>query len=87
MVHAVNSGHPGGSLGCTEFMVSLYQNLMDRKEGFDMFQDLMERVKEEVVEILFKIQISTSSQVDAGWRFTSITPGSGVILKTWILGS
>jgi transketolase len=36
MVHAVNSGHPGGSLGCTEFMVTLYQNLMDRKEGFDM---------------------------------------------------
>ncbi len=36
MVHAVNSGHPGGSLGCTEFMVALYQNLMDRKEGFDM---------------------------------------------------
>jgi len=34
-----------------------------RKEGFDMFQDLMERVKEEVVEILFKIQISTESQV------------------------
>jgi transketolase len=24
MVHAVNSGHPGGSLGCTEFMVALY---------------------------------------------------------------
>ncbi|TRW23120.1 transketolase [Flavobacterium zepuense] len=36
MVHAVNSGHPGGSLGCTEFMVSLYQVLMDRKEGWDM---------------------------------------------------
>jgi transketolase len=36
MVHAVNSGHPGGSLGCTEFMVALYQVLMDRKEGFDM---------------------------------------------------
>ncbi|MDN3674406.1 transketolase [Flavobacterium branchiarum] len=36
MVHAVNSGHPGGSLGCTEFLVSLYQNIMDRKEGFDM---------------------------------------------------
>jgi preprotein translocase subunit SecA len=35
-----------------------------RKEGFDMFQDLMERVKEEVVEILFKIRISTPSQVD-----------------------
>ncbi|AXG73072.1 transketolase [Flavobacterium arcticum] len=36
MVHAVNSGHPGGSLGCTEFLVTLYQNLMERKEGFDM---------------------------------------------------
>lgn len=36
MVHAVNSGHPGGSLGCTEFLVALYQNLMERKEGFDM---------------------------------------------------
>ena len=24
MVHQVNSGHPGGSLGCTEFMVTLY---------------------------------------------------------------
>jgi transketolase len=36
MVHAVNSGHPGGSLGCTEFFVALYQNIMDRKPGFDM---------------------------------------------------
>jgi transketolase len=36
MVHAVNSGHPGGSLGCTEFFVALYQNLMERKPGFDM---------------------------------------------------
>lgn len=36
MVHAVNSGHPGGSLGCTEFLVTLYNNLMERKEGFDM---------------------------------------------------
>ncbi len=36
MVHKVNSGHPGGSLGCTEFLVTLYNNIMDRKEGFDM---------------------------------------------------
>ena len=36
MVHAVNSGHPGGSLGCTEFLVTLYQNIMSRKPGFDM---------------------------------------------------
>lgn len=36
MVHKVSSGHPGGSLGCAEFLVSLYNEIMDRKEGFDM---------------------------------------------------
>ncbi len=36
IVHQVNSGHPGGSLGCTEFLVALYQEIMERKEGFDM---------------------------------------------------
>lgn len=35
-VHKVNSGHPGGSLGCAEFFVALFQEIMDRKEGFDM---------------------------------------------------
>ncbi|KAA3620782.1 MAG: transketolase [Flavobacterium sp.] len=35
-VHRVNSGHPGGSLGCTEFFVALFQVLMERKDGFDM---------------------------------------------------
>lgn len=28
MVHAVNSGHPGGSMGCTEFFVALYNEIM-----------------------------------------------------------
>jgi transketolase len=28
MVHAVNSGHPGGSLGCTEYFVALYFEVM-----------------------------------------------------------
>lgn len=36
MVHAVNSGHPGGSLGCTEFMVTLYGNIMDYSTDFKM---------------------------------------------------
>ena len=36
MVHKVNSGHPGGSLGCAEFFVTLYQSIMDRKDDFDM---------------------------------------------------
>lgn len=29
MVHAVNSGHPGGSLGCTEYFVALYSVIMN----------------------------------------------------------
>ena len=36
MVHAVNSGHPGGSLGCAEFLTVLYQQLMKRNPGFSM---------------------------------------------------
>ncbi len=36
MVHKVNSGHPGGSLGCAEFFVALYQQIMDRKDDFHM---------------------------------------------------
>jgi len=36
MVHKVNSGHPGGSLGCTEFFVALYQDIMNTKPSFDM---------------------------------------------------
>ena len=36
MVHKVNSGHPGGSLGCAEFLIALYNEIMERKEGFDM---------------------------------------------------
>ena len=35
-VHKVSSGHPGGSLGCAEFLTVLYQELMHRNEGFDM---------------------------------------------------
>jgi transketolase len=36
MVHKVNSGHPGGSLGCAEFLVVLYNEIMQLKDGFDM---------------------------------------------------
>jgi len=36
MVHKVNSGHPGGSLGCAEFFVVLYFEIMNRKENFEM---------------------------------------------------
>lgn len=37
MVHAVNSGHPGGSLGCTDFMVALYNGILKHDpENFTM---------------------------------------------------
>ena len=36
MVHSVNSGHPGGSLGCAEFFVALYNGILDLNSGFDM---------------------------------------------------
>jgi len=36
MVHAVNSGHPGGSLGCAEFITCLYQEVMDYSTDFNM---------------------------------------------------
>ena len=36
MVHAVNSGHPGGSLGCVEFFVALYFRIMKHDKKFKM---------------------------------------------------
>ena len=36
MVHAVNSGHPGGSLGCAEFFTCLYQEVMEYSTDFSM---------------------------------------------------
>ena len=36
MVHAVNSGHQGGSLGCTDYFVSLYFKVMNYSTDFDM---------------------------------------------------
>ena len=35
-VHKVNSGHPGGSLGCAEFFTALYQEVMEHNTNFDM---------------------------------------------------
>ncbi len=36
MVHAVQSGHPGGSLGCTEFLTALYFRVMKHDTNFTM---------------------------------------------------
>ena len=36
MVHAQNSGHPGGSLGCVEFFTAIYKVLMNHNINFSM---------------------------------------------------
>lgn len=36
MVHACQSGHPGGSLGCTEFFVALYFHILKHNSKFNM---------------------------------------------------
>ena len=36
MVHAVQSGHPGGSLGCTEYFTALYFDIMKHNPDFSM---------------------------------------------------
>ena len=36
MVHAQNSGHPGGSLGCVEFFTSIFKVIMNHNSNFSM---------------------------------------------------
>lgn len=36
MVHGANSGHPGGSLGCADFMTALYFKVMKHNPSFNM---------------------------------------------------
>ena len=36
MVHGCQSGHPGGSLGCTDFLVALYFKIMNHDTSFSM---------------------------------------------------
>lgn len=36
MVHGVQSGHPGGSLGCAEFFTALFFEIMDHSPEFSM---------------------------------------------------
>ncbi len=36
MVHKVNSGHPGGSLGCVEYFTCLFQKVLDHSTNFNI---------------------------------------------------
>jgi transketolase len=52
MVHSASSGHPGGSLGCADFLTALYFKIMKHNPSFDM------NAKEEDVFILSNGHIS-----------------------------
>src|SRR5690625_3012935 len=57
-VHAVNSGHPGGSLGCTEFFVTLYQEVLQTKQPFtveDKGEDLFFLSNGHISPVLYSI--------------------------------
>lgn len=36
MVHQCQSGHPGGSLGCTDYFVALYFHVLQHNKAFNM---------------------------------------------------
>jgi transketolase len=62
MVHGVQSGHPGGSLGCTDFLVNLYFSEMNHNPDFDMDgkgQDLFFLVKWAYFTALFYSVLGT----------------------------
>lgn len=52
MVHGASSGHPGGSLGCTDFLTALYFKVMKHNPAFNM------DAKEEDVFVLSNGHIS-----------------------------
>ncbi len=52
MVHGASSGHPGGSLGCADFLTALYFRIMKHNPSFDM------NAKDEDVFILSNGHIS-----------------------------
>ena len=70
MVHAVNSGHPGGSLGCTDVVTALYFqqlkiNNRKGKGGFISFK--MDGIGEDLfLAAPFRPARSTRAPADAG---------------------
>ena len=62
MVHKVNSGHPGGSLGCTEFLVTLYSKIMNRKDNFEMngkYEDIFFLSNGHISPVLYSVLART----------------------------
>ena len=63
MVHAVQSGHPGGSLGCTEFMVAMYYDILRHSpEDFTIEGFASETVKEHYTDIYDKFYSNTKDK-------------------------
>ena len=67
MVHAVQSGHPGGSLGCADFITCLYQEIM--KHNPNEFSML------ELAETILKLTNSKSKLIS--FKQTTATRISG----------
>ena len=79
MVHKVNSGHPGGSLGCVEFFVTLYFHVMETKVPF-----LMDG-KEEDLFFLSNEKFRLKSKIDQSSSITSTLLASSTSLEIWSL--
>ena len=65
MVHAVKSGHPGGSLGCNEFLTVLYQDTMSYSTDFTMDgsnEDLFFLSKPHFSRIVVSVSVSSSKR-------------------------
>ncbi len=58
MVHGVQSGHPGGSLGCADFVTALYFEVMKRNPGFSMdgIGEEWECLKKHLVVVRFQCE-------------------------------
>ena len=70
MVHGANSGHPGGSLGCADFLTALYFKIMKHNPAFNM--DAMSCVNTRIpIILLFLSCVRICEKID--WMILALT--------------
>jgi len=62
--HLLNMDHLKEGIGLRGY-AQQHPLIVYKKEGFEMFQNTIERMKEETVEILFRIQVARPDEVDS----------------------
>jgi preprotein translocase subunit SecA len=62
--HLLNMDHLKEGIGLRGY-AQQHPLIVYKKEGFEMFQNTIERIKEETVEILFRIQVARPDDVEA----------------------